>query len=1034
MEMSSTFPSASRIVMVMARAIMFFSLFLFHSYALVSAGRSNNNTMADEIALLSFKSMLSSPSSEGSLASWNTSSHFCSWAGVVCSRRHKERVISILMNSFNLSGHISPFLGNLTFLRELDLGSNQLVGEIPAELGHLIRLQALNLSFNRLQGEIPAEIGPSSKNLVYLNLGGNSLSGEIPPSLADLPLIEHLIVYYNRLSGEIPPALGNLTNLRVLRLDSNMLSGSVPPSLGLLPSLSLLILGSNNLSGPIPGSIWNISTLTSFSVQKNTMSGSIPPDAFSNLPYLQRIYIDHNLFHGSIPRSIANSSDLWMVQLGNNSLSGIVPPEIGWLTKLQRLVLMETFLEANEPKDWEFIAALSNCSDLQVLELASSKFGGILPDSVSNLSTSLIQLNINDNTISGSIPADIGNLVNLQSLDFSKNSFTGSLPPSMGRLTNMNLFYVFDNKMSGSLPLIVGNLTELIALDLTGNSFSGRIPNTLGNLRKLILLDLSTNNFAGPVPIELFNITTLNRFLDLSYNNLVGSIPQEIGNLNALISFGAGWNKLSGEIPSSLGACQSLEELNLENNILNGSIPSQLGQLQGLEILDLSSNNFSGQIPKFLGNLSMLYNLNLSFNSFVGQVPDFGIFANVTAISIQGNDKLCGGVPDVHLPPCPTIHLPKRKHILIVIPIVVALAATLVILALLYFIRTWRKNSSIKIPLTTSMHGHPLVSYAQLARATDGFSATNLLGSGSFGSVYKGELQGQAGESTNLVAVKVLKLQTPGAVKSFVAECEALRNLRHRNLVKIVTACLSIDNNGNDFKAIVYEFMPNGTLEGWLHLDKNAQTEGNFLNLLEIVNILLDVAFALDYLHCHGPAPVIHCDLKSSNVLLDADMVAHVGDFGLAKILVEGGSIVQQSMSSMGFRGTIGYAAPEYGAGNVASTNGDIYSYGILVLEIVTGRRPTDSAFGEGLSLREYVKQALDSGTMDAIDMRLSSSLKNELQGADAGGSSHKRKADCQIALLRLGMSCSEELPSSRMPSGEIIKELIVIKGSLCSL
>ena len=134
--------------------------------------------------------------------------------------------------------------------------------------------------------------------------------------------------------------------------------------------------------------------------------------------------------------------------------------------------------------------------------------------------------------------------------------------------------------------------------------------------------------------------------------------------------------------------------------------------------------------------------------------------------------------------------------------------------------------------------------------------------------------------------------------------------MRHRNLVKIVTACASIDARGNDFKAIVYDFMPNGSLEGWLHPDTNEQTEERSLDLMERVSILLDVAYALQYLHCDGPAPVVHCDLKSSNVLLDANMVAHVGDFGLAKIIVEGSSIVQQSTSSLGFRGTIGYAAP----------------------------------------------------------------------------------------------------------------------------
>ncbi|CAL4984003.1 unnamed protein product [Urochloa decumbens] len=1016
--------------MEVAIRLLWLSLLCICSHARLPPGsRSRSNATADELALLSFKSMLSNPSG-GLLASWNTSSHFCSWAGVSCSRRHHERVVSLLMNSFNLSGRISPCLGNLSFLREVDFGGNQLVGEIPAEVSHLIRLQVLNLSSNQLQGEIPAEIGLSLKNLVYLNLGENSLSGEIPLSLADLPLMEHLTMYYNRLSGEIPPALGNLTKLRVLHLDYNMLSGAIPSSLGLLPSLSRLTLGGNNLSGPIPDSFWNISTLNYYSVQQNMLNGSIPPDAFSKLPYLQSIYMDHNFFHGPIPWSIANASGLLVIQLGRNSFSGIVPPEIGRLTKLQKLVLLETLLEAKEPKDWEFFVALTNCSQLQFLELGVSKFGGVLPDSVSNLSTSLIQLNINDNTISGSIPADISNLLNLEYLDLSKNSFTGSLPSSLGRLKNMNLFYVFGNEMSGPVPLTIGNLTELNDIELGTNSFGGRIPRTLGNLRKLEFLSLSSNNLVDLIPIELFNITTLHA-LDLSYNNLDGSIPQEIGNLKGVVEFYAGWNKLSGEIPSTLGECQLLQIIDLHNNILNGTISSLLDQLLGLEYLDLSSNNLSGQIPKFLGNLSMIYNLNLSFNSFVGQVPTFGVFANASAISIQGNDKLCGGIHDLHLPPC-SLQWPKKKHKPLVVPIVISLVATLAILSLIYMLLTWRKRSTTKTPLTISMQGHPLISYSELVKATDGFSPTNLVGSGSFGSVYKGELDGQDGGSTNLVAVKVLKLQTPGALKSFIAECEALRNMRHRNIVKIVTACASIDSRGNDFKAIVYDFMPNGSLEGWLHPDSNdVQTEQRYLDLKQRVTILLDVAYALDYLHSDGPVPVIHCDLKSSNVLLDADMVAHVGDFGLAKIIVDGNSIVQQSVSSMGFRGTIGYAAPEYGAGNVVSTNGDIYSYGILVLEMITGKRPTDSTFREGPSIREYVELALRRGTMDVIDMRLSLSLNNELQGADEGEASHKRKTDCLITLLRLGLSCSEELPSSRMPTGDIIKELLVIKSSL---
>ncbi|KAM0859538.1 hypothetical protein ACQ4PT_047113 [Festuca glaucescens] len=965
--------------MVEAIVVLCFSLLFFCSSAVVSLG--SNNAATDELALLAFKSMLSSQS-DGLLATWNASTHYCSWPGVVCSRRHPERVVALRVESFNLSGRISPSLGNLSLLRELDLGDNQLTGEMPPEIGQLRRLQFLNLSTNhlqgsipvtvggcaelitvdlssnQLQGEIPAELG-ALKNLVRLSLHENGLSGEIPQSLSDLVSMEFLSLHDSRLSGEIPHPLGNLTNLRHLNLQGNMLSGVILASFGMLSRLSFLSLSYNNLSGSIPTSFWNISSLTILSVQQNMLNGTIPPNAFSNLPYLQKVYMDSNQFHGHLPASLGNCSKLtWL----HNLFSGIVPHELGRLKKLGWLQLSVTLLEAKEPKDWEFVTALTNCSELQLLGLESCSFGGVLPDSISNLSTSLLYLDLSRNAISRHIPRDIGNLINLQVLALSENSLTGTLPSSLGSLKDLREFSAYYNKLSGSIPSNIGNLTELNLFGVDVNALSGEIPSTLGNLTKLVGLDLSVNKFIGRIPSTIFNIRTLSRGLDVSENNLEGSIPVDIGNLINMVGFDASSNKLSGEIPNSLGECQLLQNLYLNNNLFHGSIPSLLGQLKGLETLDLSSNNFSGQIPTFLGNLSMLYYLNLSFNSFSGEVPNFGVFTNASGISIQGNDKLCGGIPDMHLPPC-SLTLPKKKHNSIVIPVVVCLIATISILFLLYKFHNCRNKSKTRDPTTTPLQGHPLITYSQLVGATDAFSSRNLLGSGAFGSVFKGNMGTQAGEGTSLVAVKVLKLETPGALKTFVAECEVLRSLRHRNLVKIITACSSIDTRGNDFKAIVFEFMPNGSLDGWLHDATNDQTEQKYLNLLERVTILLDVAYALDYLHCHGPEPVVHCDLKSSNVLLDADMVAHVGDFGLAKILVQGSSSFHQSTRSIGFRGTIGYAAPD---------------------------------------------------------------LKNGLR--TISDSSYQSKIDCLASLLRLGMSCSEETPSSRMPTGDIIRELRATK------
>ncbi|CAL5089025.1 unnamed protein product [Urochloa decumbens] len=1033
-----------------AMAFFYLSLFYLCSHALVAMG-GINVTMADESVLLSFKSMLSSPSEE-LLASWNTSNNFCNWPGVVCGRKHTKRVIALRMDSFNLSGRVSPFLGNLSFLRVLDLSNNHLSDQIPSELGRLARLRVLNLSrnylqgsipvalaqctnlttldltSNQLEGEIPAKIG-TLKKLAILAISKNGLSGQIPLSLTGLTSMQYINLGHNRFSGEIPVGLGNLSNIYHIALHDNMLSGSIPSSFGMLSRLYWLKLGFNTLTGVIPTSLWNVSALKMFSVQQNMLSGTIPPNAFNPFSHLQWIYMDTNKFHGHIPASIANASDMLYIQLNDNLFSGIIPPEIGRLKNLYFLQISANLLEAKESRDWEFITALTNCSSLKYLGLSGNKLEGVLPDSLSNLSTSLQYINTANNKISGSIPRDIGNLINLKSIILAINSLTGTLPSSLSRLKNLSRLLVFQNNIGGSVPWTIGNLTELNYLNLSMNAFSSWIPNTLGNLSKLLELSLASNNFIGPIPKGLFNIPTLSGMLDLSHNDLEGSIAQEIGNMKNLVEFHAESNKLSGEIPTTLGGCEVLQRLYLQNNILNGSIPSALSRLKGLEILDLSSNNLSGQIPKILGELPTLYYLNLSFNSFAGEVPNVGIFANRTAISIQGNGKLCGGILDLNLPPCSS-QLAKKKYKFPLAPVLGSLIASSFVLMLLYKLLTWNKKRKVNISSAASMKGYQLISYSQLAKATDGFSTNNFLGSGSFGSVYKGELEIHAGErNTCLVAVKVLKLQTPKAHESFVSECEALRIVRHRNLIKIVTVCSSIDTGGNDFKAIVYDFMKNGSLEGWLHPDTNVQVEQKHLNLHQRVAILLNVAYALNYLHCHGPTPIAHCDVKSSNVLLDADMVAHVGDFGLARILVDHGSFFEQSTSSMGFSGTIGYAAPEYGAGNMVSTYGDIYSYGILILETISGKRPTDGGLRQGLSLREYVQLGLQDGVVDIADMRLSLNLQNGLH--TRSDYLYKRKIDCLASLFRLGMSCSEELPSKRTPTIDIIKELYSIKESL---
>ncbi|CAL5020726.1 unnamed protein product [Urochloa decumbens] len=999
---------------------------LLCSYAQVSLGNGNRNaTVADELALIHFKSNLQDPA--GSLASWkwNSSSHLSGRVRsgrvffrrvesglsgrvtqVTGSRRHPKKVMTLNVNSFGLTGHISPYLGNLSFIRILDVGSNQLSGEIPPELGHLGRLQELNLSMNSLEGNIPSVLGLCSK-LDILGLKNDHLQGEIPVEFGNLKDLVILNLYANYLSEELPSVLGNMSSIQRLNLGNNKFTGPIPLSLSHLSGLSLLVLESNNLSGAIPSAIWNISSLIYFSVAVNALSGTIPPNALSNLPYLQILLLSTNRFHGHIPTSLANASNLRYFEILNKKFSGLVPLEIGLLQGLQSLSLAKNLLEANKTKDWNFMTALANCSQLLYLQLDYNRFRGTIPSSVSNLSTSLQYLTLSNNEVSGVIPERIGEVVGIQVFALEYNYLTGTLPYSLSKLGSLVELSLTGNGLSGHIDLAIGNFTLLNYLYLRENFFIGSIPSILGNFSSLLEIDLARNDFTGTIPGNLFNIPTLSHYVDLSYNQLEGAIPPEVGNLKSVTALSANSNRLSGEIPATLGKCQLLENLQLQNNFFEGSIPSLLSRLKGLETLDLSSNNLSGQIPMLFENLTALHYLNLSFNDLVGEVPTGGIFANATAVSVQGNPKLCGGIQNIHLPRC-SFESSKKKHKFPVVPVIlslVGLGALVLLLLLVYFLFTKHRKRLANGPSASSSLESPLFSYSQLLKATDSFSTANLLGTGTFGSVYRGKIDG---ETEYFVAVKVLKLQTPGALKSFAAECEAMRNLRHRNLVK---------------------FMPNGSLENWLHPNSNSETEHIYLNLHQRLSILLDVAYALDHLHFHAAVPVVHCDIKPSNVLLDADMVAHVGDFGLARILVEGCSSFQPSTSSMGFRGTIGYAPPEYGAGNVVSTEGDIYSCGILIIEMITGRRPIDNAFDGILGLRNHVEMALNNNVMSVVDVELVTENGNER--TTVGGSSSKIKVNSLMSLLKLALLCSVETPSRRASTEAIVKELQVIKRAL---
>ncbi|XP_077226228.1 uncharacterized protein LOC143859395 [Tasmannia lanceolata] len=861
------------------------------------------------MALLSFKDGITSDPL-GALSSWNHTLHFCNWNGITCGRRH-QRVTVLNLSGQNLVGTLSPAISNLTFLREIHLQENSFNGQISQDIGRLFRLRYLNMSHNSLGGEIPSNLSTHCRDLQIINLGYNELIGKIPIQLSTLPKLFSLYLGPNLLTGSIPPQLGNVSALIYLFLGGNRLVRHIPDDLARISHLKWIVLSENLLSGTVPSSVYNnLSFLETFAVAVNQLHGTLPPSIGFSLPNLQYLLLGFNQFTGHIPNSLSNVSSLEWLGMSGNQFSGPVPENIGWGKNLLIFDLSYNYLGLGRADDLKFITSLTNCSNLNQLTIQRNHFGGLFPNSIANLSTHLEYLAIGRNQISGSIPSQIGNLINLKALGIYFTFITGSIPTSIGMLQNLQRLYMGNNSLSGKIPYNIGNITQLTALDLGSNNLQGSIPLSLANCTKLLTLRLSQNNLRGTIPKQIIGLSSLSIALYLSGNFFTGSLPSEVGNLKLLELLDVSQNKLSGEIPSTLANCNSMRELYMLGNAFRGNVLSVFTTLTSIEVLDLSDNNFSGTISKYLEGFKFLQYLNLSFNNFEGEVPKQGVFGNASAISVVGNDNLCGGIPELMLPACPVLAKGRRgkahvsRVIILVASAVVCLIFLLCVPASLYWIRKSKKKPSS----LSSMDGrHLKVSYAELFKATDGFSSANLIGTGSYGSVYKGILS----RIENVVAVKVLNLHLRGASKSFIAECNALRNIRHRNLVKIITSCSSIDFGGNDFKALVLEFMPNGSLEKWLHSKLDGQHQLGSLNFIKRLNIAIDIASAVDYLHHHCHTPIAHCDLKPSNIFLDEDMNAHVGDFGLAKFYPR---IIQSSSedqsSTTGLKGTIGYIAP----------------------------------------------------------------------------------------------------------------------------
>ncbi|KAK6143971.1 hypothetical protein DH2020_020791 [Rehmannia glutinosa] len=819
--------------------------------------------------------------------------------------------------------------------------------------------------------------------LVSLNASGNNFSGYLPEDLANATSLESLDLRGNFFQGSIPKSYKNLVKLKFLGLSGNNLTGEIPSEIGELASLETVIIGYNEFDGEIPGEIGNLTNLKYLDLAIANLGGPIPGE-IGKLKNLETVFLYQNNFRGNIPPEIGNLSELRYLDISDNMLTGQIPGEIGSVPPV-----------------------VSGLARLEVLELWNNTLSGALPVNLGENSP-LQWLDISSNFFSGPIPATLCNNRNLSKLILFNNAFSGPIPDSLSQCTSLVRVRIHNNRLSGKIPLGFGKLEKLQRLELAKNSLTGQIPIDLSSSTSLSFVDFSKNNLQSYLPSSILSIPSLQNFL-ASENNLIGQIPDQFQDCPGLAVLDLSSNHFTGNIPLSIASCERLVTLNLRNNELTRPIPKPIAMMPTLSVLDLSNNSLTGQIPGDFGNSPALEMINLSYNKLSGPVPLNGILRTINPNDLAGNSGLCGGV----LPPCSRDHVNTSKteglhakHIIggwiIGISTLLALVTAIIGFRSLYL--KWRDGNCFEERFETGNGEWPwrLKAFQRLGfNSNDILSCikeSNVIGMGATGTVYKAEVQ----RLNTTFAVKKLwrsrnDIEMGNNSEDLAGEVNLLARLRHRNIVRVV----GFLHNETD-AMIIYEFMENGSLGEALH----GKREGRLLvDWVSRYNVAVGVALGLAYLHHDCHPPVVHRDVKSNNILLDEDLEARIADFGLAKLMLKENETVSM------VAGSYGYIAPEYGYTMKIDEKSDIYSFGVVLMELLTGKRPLEPEFGECIDIVEWIRRK----------MRDKKPLEEALD-PNIGNTKHVQEE--MLLVLRIAILCTNKLPKDRPSMRDVLTML----------
>ncbi|KAF5732472.1 hypothetical protein HS088_TW18G01167 [Tripterygium wilfordii] len=835
-----------------------------------------------------------------------------------------------------LAGKLGVTPLSCTSLSVLDLSYNILSGEIPPSFvaDSPPSLKYLDLSHNNLSSKFSSLDFGTCVNLTFFSLSQNSISGsDFPASLRNCKLMDTLDLSRNMLQGKIPgEMLGGFQNLRVILLSHNQFSGDIPPELGHgCGKLQELDLSVNKLTGGLPETFIGCSSLQLLNLGNNLLAGDFLSSVVSSIRGLRFLYVPFNNIVGPVPMSLANCTQLQVLDLSSNEFTGKVP---SWFcsnptsSALEKILLANNYLSGSVPSE------LGRCRNLRSIDLSFNSLTGPVPREIWTL-PNLSDLVMWANNLTGKIPEGICvNGGNLETLILNNNLITGKIPQSIGNCTNMIWVSLSSNRLSGEIPAGIGNLVKLAILQMGNNSLSGHIPQEIGNCKSLIWLDLNSNDLSGPLPSDLADNSGLIVPGAVSGKQFV-FVRNEGGTscrgAGGLVEFEGIWAQrlenfpmvhscpstriYSGKTVYTFTSNGTMIYLDLSYNSLSGPIPEKFGSMTYVQVLNLGHNRLTGNIPNSFGGLKEIGVLDLSHNNLQGFVPgSLGTLSFLSDLDVS-NNNLTGPYPYWSSRSRPTSFKARRKQPVesgMVIGIAFFVICILGLTLVLYRVKKNQKEEEKREKYIESL-------------PTSGSSSWKL------------------SSVPEPLSINIATFEKPLRKLTFAHLLEATNAFSANSLIgsggfgEVYKARLRDDS------VVAIKKLINVTGQGDREFVAEMETIGkikhrNLVPLLGYCKIGEERLLVYEYMKWGSLESVLHDRAKGGVLSLD---------WAARKKIAIGSA-----------RGTPGYVPPEYYQSFRCTTKGDVYSYGVILLELLSGKRPIDpSEFGDDNNLVGWAKQ-----------------------------------------------------------------------------